>query len=448
MRAWLLLWLVGCSYTAPTSLGTNDGPTDPPDTLPPPLPCEALSAECIGTTLRECRTIGLDPIDTECALCITAPTAHCETLVPAGGAVTPNDLKSDPLIGNITIAANATLDSETGEITGLRGPGTGIVNEIEFQIVGDVGVFRFRSLTINANLALRGDNAVALVANRRITVSAVIDARGDCSGNNAGPGGFDGGDPASDGQGPGAGNGGGGVHDDASGGSGGGFGTSGSSGASSDGQGATAPGPAYGDILVELVGGSGGGGGGSVTGGVGGGGGGAVQLVANDAVVFTGAGAINAGGCGAERNPAVHLSGGGGGGAGGAILLEADAIDLGNAVVLAVNGGGGGGGDVIGDSAQNGQLSRTAATGGAGTGNGNGTSGGRGGNGGAPADLDGTVGQSGSANENAGGGGGGVGRIRINTHTDTQLTGDCGLCSPNFADPNTTTSRGAATIVQ
>lgn len=447
MRVWLLL-VMGCSYTAPTALTEDAGPTDPPDTLPPALPCEALSAECIGTTLRECRTVGMEPIDTECALCVTSPVAHCETLVPAGGAVTANDLKSDPLIGNITIAAAASLNSNNGEITGVRGQGTGIVDGIEFQIVGNVGVFRFRSLAIDANLSLRGDRAVALVANRRITVSAQIDARGDCSGNNAGPGGSDGGDPTQDGSGAGRGNGGSGSHDDASGGSGAGFGAPGSAGGSSDGQGVTGPGTSYGDIAMALVGGSGGGGGGSITGGVGGGGGGALQLVANDAVVFTGAGAINAGGCGAERNPGVHISGGGGGGSGGAILLEADAIDLGNAVVLAVNGGAGGGGDVLGENGQNGQLSRNAASGGSGTGSGNGSSGGRGGNGGAPGDLDGTVGQSGSANENAGGGGGGVGRIRIHTRADAQLTGDCGLCSPNFNDSNTTTTRGAANIVQ
>lgn len=447
MRVWFV-FLMGCSYTAPSATGEDAGPTDPPDTLPPALPCEELSAECIGTTLRECRTIGMDPIDTECALCVTAPTAHCETLVPAGGAATANDLKSDPLIGNITIAAAATLDSDTGEITGVRGPGTGVVDGIEFHVVDDVGVFRFRSLQINADLDLRGNNAVALVANRRITVSAEIDARGDCSGNNAGPGGSDGGDPTQDGEGQGQGNGGSGSHDDASGGSGGGFGAPGSSGAASTNQTATGPGPAYGDLVAALVGGSGGGGGGSVSGGLGGGGGGAIQLVANDAVVFSGAGAINAGGCGAERNPVAHLSGGGGGGSGGGILLEADAIDLGNTVVLAVNGGGGGGGDFLGQNGQNGQLSRNAASGGDGTGGGNGTSGGRGGSGGAAADLDGTVGQSGSDNENAGGGGGGVGRIRIHTRGDVQLTGDCGLCSPNFADPGTTTTRGAANIVQ
>ena len=69
-------------------------------------------------------------------------------------------------------------------------------------------------------------------------------------------------------------------------------------------------------------------------------------------------GAINAGGCGPQRNNCASCTSGGGG-AGGAILLEAFEITI--AGTLAANGGGGAG---AGSGGEDGLLSRTPANGG------------------------------------------------------------------------------------
>ncbi len=449
----LLLSLVGCQYTAPGA-APNDGPADvqiTPDSLPSPDLCtDNTSAMCIGNVLRKCEMVGVVPKDSACAICVTAPTAHCETLVPSANGATAEDLAPDGTLLDITIAADTQADTDSGEIQGVRPGGEGVLNGIGFRIVNNIAVWKFHSLTINKDIDFRGGHAAVLAANRTIEVNDKLDVGGDCSFQNAGPGGSRGGIFEQDGSGTGKGLKGNGVPDNASGGSGGGYGATGSGGASSTGQTATTGGGTFGNPeITMLVGGAGGGGGGGdlTSGGVGGGGGGALHLVANDRITTSANGGINAGGCGGNR-AVVQDAAGGGGGSGGTILLEAVAVDV-STGILAVNGGGGGGGDSLGGGGGDGPLSRTPASGGGGTGGGtNGSSGGRGGAGGGPGALSGSPGASGSANQNAGGGGGGVGRIRINTRDDLGLSGTCSTCSPNFQDANTTTTRGAAMILK
>jgi hypothetical protein len=447
----LPLLLAGCQYTPPST--PSDGTvaidiTIEQDVLPDPELCtDDTSTVCLGNVLRECEVIGQLPESTPCAICTGTP-AHCEELVPSADVATTADLAPNGLIVDTTINANATADTETGEISGVRPQGEGILNGIGYRRTGTAGIWTFHELVINASIRIVGNRAAVFAANRTITVNALLDVRAQC-GNvlEPSPGGGAGGFAEQDGSGPGKGLRGSGSSNDASGGSGGGHGVAGSGGASSTTRPATTGGVLYGDPqIMQLRGGSGGGGGGGelFTAGIGGFGGGALQVVANDAVTFNSAGGANAGGCGALPN-ADQNAGGGGGGAGGTILVEASVVTINAGAILAVNGGGGGGGD-DGQGGQDGQLSRTAATGGNGVGGDDGTTGGRGGAGGAPGALSGTAGVSGTSNLNGGGGGGAVGRIRITTRDDTNLIGDCAACSPNFTDDPTTITRGAAKI--
>jgi hypothetical protein len=451
-RATVVLLVTGCSYLPPATNGPTDGaPMQPPDVLPDPEICTtATDAECIGNTLRECRTVGQLPIDTLCAMCVATPSPHCETLVPSANGADAADLAPDGNVLDITIANNATVDTDSGEIQGVRNAGEGVVDGIGFSVVGNIAIWRFHSLVINGDLDFTGAHAAVFAANRTIDVNGELDLKGNCDFQTPGPGGAAGGIGETDGQGLGKGIRGNGGPGAASGGGGGGHGSLGAAGGSANGQSAPAGGSVYGDPTISmLVGGSGGGGGGgsATTSGVGGGGGGAIQLVANDRITFTASGGINAGGCGAQRQ-LVNSAAGGGGGAGGTILIEASVVSLSTAV-LAVNGGAGSGGDLACGDGENGRSSRTTAKGGNGTGpilNPN-TSGGFGGNGG----IGGTAaaaGLSGSENKNAGGGGGGIGRIRINTRDNANLDGSCANCSPKFDDENTTLTRGAANIQQ
>ena len=448
-RAAVVLLLTGCSYVAPANAPTDGAPMQQPDVLPDPELCTTTpDAECIGNTLRECRTVGQLPIDTLCAMCIATPAPHCETLVPSASGATANDLAPDGTLLDITIAANANVDTNSGEIEGVRNGGQGVVDGIGFSVVNNIAIWRFHTLVIDGDLDFKGDRAAVFAANRTIDVNAGLDLKGDCDFQTAGPGGSNGGIGETDGSGLGKGLKGNGSPGGASGGGGGSHGSVGAAGGAASGQAAPATGSVYGDATITLlVGGSGGGGGGGSAGtaGVGGGGGGAIHLVANDRITFTSSGGINAGGCGAQRQ-IVNTAAGGGGGSGGTILIEASRVDL-AAAVLAVNGGAGSGGDFACGDGESGKRSRSVANGGSGTGTiGNpNISGGRGGNGGTGPTLP-VAGNSGSMNQNAGGGGGGIGRIRINTRDDTNLTGTCDTCSPKFDDANTTLTRGAANI--
>ena len=409
--------LGACSFRTNGATGDGAPPRDstpidlPVDVMPdgpPPVACTAASASCLdGNTLETCTGPSAQPVVTTCPWgCLTSGTDHCGALAPAGGAVTSSDLAAGGgNLGDVTMGPTV-VDTEIGTIAGVTSGYT-------FTTRNNVGIFRFRSLTIDGPIAFTGKHAVAFVALDAITVNSTIDARGPCalSRITAGPGGFDGGagDTAASGSGGGGTN--AGKND---GGGGGGHGGNGGQGGNNGGAG----GATFGDDQISALVGGGGGGGGHNTGHDGGGGGGAIQLVSNTSLVIN-TGGINAGGCGGTSTSNDGNGGGGGGGAGGTILLEGPTVRIsGN---LAVNGGAGGGNTTDGGD---GSLDRNAAT------NGDG-----GGAGGAGATTAGTGASTG------GGGGGGVGRIRINTRSGQATI--TGVLSP---DVGTTTTQGTATI--
>jgi hypothetical protein len=398
--------------------------------------CVAASVSCAdSSTLRTCVAGTPQPTDTTCLWsCDATGGAHCTKLQPSGGAVTAANLDPDAQLQAINFAG--TIDADTGAMSGLRAAGPNVIAGIDYHLVNNVAVFRFGSLHITGAVSIGGTHAVAFVANGDITIDGIIDVRGSCSGNEAGPGGLPGGAIKTSAGGQGGGIGGAGGHDNCSGGSGGGHGFAGGQGGKSSGTSNTTGGGTFGDATISmLVGGGGGGGGGGNSGGAGGGGGGALQLASNGTITIgaTGAAGVNAGGCGG--NLATN-DGGGGGGAGGAILVEARVIHIGSLGVLAVNGGGGGGADSGSTAGTDGLLSGAQANGGA-------TGSSRGGKGGAQIMLGGA---DGADYKNGLGGGGGVGWIRINTRAASATLDSGSLLSPALTDTSSTTSQGPAVV--
>jgi hypothetical protein len=415
----------------------------PGDVLPDGSPCTSLATECVADTLRVCTQVGAPAMDFPCGWgCVAGDPPRCAAVVPSGSGgnpnngVRPNDVVGDGL-GDVTLGDGVTIDSDNGRIGTTASPNLhhsttpGIENGIDFQFRGPLSMFRFKSLTITGTVTVIGRRPTAFVADGAIQINGILDARGLCSSNIGGPGGFNGGSTqGSAGQAPAATMAGGAGATASSGGGGGGHGTSGGSGKDAD------AGLAFGDAVISvLVGGAGGGaGGGGGMFGRGGGGGGALQLISNTRVVVPAGGGINAGGCGGESGDGNSDSGGGGG-AGGVILIEAPRAQV--AGTLAVNGGGGGGGGgAAADQGSDGSLSRTPASGGKGDAADEG-----GGSGGAGATLP----TAGGAGSNPGGGGGAIGRIRINTRDGTGSMLDGATLSPAPGDPNTTFSTGSAT---
>ncbi len=428
--------VAACSYTAPQNTPPGDG-----GPIPDAGPCQDVgTAECAGNTLRTCTTKDQLPDEQVCGWgCSNETAPHCAKLQPAGNAITEADLDPDAALLPATLDG-VTINSDSGEITGVRSAiGFDSLDAgIRFAVNNNVGIFRFKQLTISGPVTVVGNRALALVALDGIEVKDTIDARGDCSGSNAGPGGFAGGGPGSDGLGAGAGLKGTGADDASSGGGGAGHGGNGEDGGDSN-NGAQPSGgkggSATGDAVISVIrGGAGGGGGGGNNpgGGAGGGGGGAVQLASNGPIVFSMAtGGINAGGCGGSSG--IDKRAAGGGGAGGMIVIEAPTVEFKDTSVLAVNGGGGGGGDNPSEGATDGDDGRFDATRAAGGKSGN--KGGDGGNGGADTHPDGSKGKN---DQNGGGGGGGVGWIRINTAGGSATVGGNVVLSPPLGEPSST----------
>ncbi|HTR52521.1 MAG TPA: hypothetical protein VMJ10_17525 [Kofleriaceae bacterium] len=353
--------------------------------------------------------------------------ARCALLAPSNGV--------DPMLATavsdpITISGAATLDTDTGAITGslTRTAGSGVIAGIGFaqETVGaPMGVFVFSSLAVTAtgSLQLTGSRSAVFLVRHSATIAGTIDGSGGKCGTGqacAGPGGGAGATIAAT---PGGcGPGGTGAMDTASnadsGGGGGGGGASGGGGG--DGGAIAAGGGGAGCIaatLVPLVGGSGGGGGGpgAAAARSGGGGGGALQITALDQIDITGTITMaGAGGQGGGSQAVSPFNGGAGcgGGAGGGILLEAIAVTIEAGAVVAANGGGGGGaadGPKDGADGANGAASGTPAAGGLAGNGGPGTAGGAGGAGTATA----LTAQDAPATDNGGGGGGAAGRIYL-----------------------------------
>jgi hypothetical protein len=426
-----ILALAGCSHffglDSPTVVDAGAAPDGP-------VICGTTDESCASAdVLRTCTDVGVEAVDTSCAWgCIAAstrtPEPHCAQIVPHGDAVLLDDLIPNGSLADVIVGSGTVIDTDTGEISSaastVRDAGEGIIDGIEFSDRGTVGVFRFKSLTLVGGVDASGTNALALVADGAVTISANFDMRGGCSGNSAGPGGFEGGGRAANGAGIGHGDGGNAVNE---GGGGGGYGGKGGPGGNLLDNG----GDAYGvPRIANLVGGSGGGGGGDgQLGGVGGGGGGAIQIVSNTGITIAANDGINAGGCGGKAP--VGDGSGGGGGAGGTILLEAPSITISGA--LAVNGGGGAGGGNIGTNGQAGSLSRTRAVGGTG-------------GGGEGAATDAPNGGAAPIGTRGGGGGGGVGRMRFITRSGQVMIGPMAVLSPSVGD-NTTTSQSTPDLL-
>lgn len=435
--AGLLVLLAGCRQILGFEAAVGPGPTPDAEVVPDASACVDLSVQCVGeVTLRTCATVGEQPTDTTCTWgCLAGGPAHCAVLEPTGGLITTADLAPDDLLFDTQVATDVVLD-DSGQISGgVRPSGTGVINGIAWEVRGQLSVFRFKSVELQGAVTVTGTRPVVIIADGPITLRSVFDARGNCNGNDAGPGGSSGGNTAADANGSGGGRRGGNAGTGTvSGGGGGGGGASGSPGGDA-GNGITggAGGPAFGDLTITtLVGGGGGGGGGRPgDGGAGGGGGGAVFLISNTLVAISNPGGINAGGCGGNHGQG-SIGGGGGGGAGGAILIEAPVLLLDGG--LAVNGGGGGGAS-SGNDGQDGALATTSASGGPSL------IGGTGGNGGAGSSLSGSAGMD---NAHSGGGGGAVGRIRINTRTGSLQI--AGFTSPPLDVPGSTATTGVATV--
>jgi hypothetical protein len=450
---------VNCSFErVPPQGGGDDGGVDDGGVdakIPDAGMCPATSAMCVtDMMLRECQQVGQLPVDTPCPWgCLGTGTAHCGQIQPTGTVVMPTDLMPNPALLNISAAlamGTGTINTDDGSITNVRTAGTGIRSGIDFQVrtfdggaagTRSVGVLRLGKLALTGNWLIRGTNALVIVSLGDVTLQGRFDLRGDCAGQNAGPGGFPGGASGTDAAGLGGGKAGVPSGGDSSGGGGGGRGAEGGGGGrapSSPGNGRPAGGMLFGDEQIPLLLGGGGGGGGG-NGGRGGGGGGAIYIVANGKVTVRAQAdlmpsGINAGGCGGERS---NQNSGGGGGAGGAILIEATELEL-DGAYLAVNGGGGGAagaGGATGDGAD-GDFGTARAAGGTGTANG--------GEGGAAGNLAGEAGMDGT---DSGGGGGAVGRIRVHTRTTTGVTVKNGAdVSPRFGEPGSTATKGLATI--
>lgn len=403
--------------------------------LPDSAVCTELGVTCADElTLRACGAVGELPVETTCSWgCLAMGPSRCGDLEPTGGQITTTDLAPDDTLLDHEISGSVVIDGDTGQITNVRPNGMGVINGISWERRGALSVFRFKSVAFKGPIAVRGGNPVVIVADGVISIEDIVDARGTCNSNGAGPGGSSGGNSGADGNGTGRGRRGNAGPGDSSGGGGAGFGAIGGVGGEANGVNGGLAGSSFGaPTITDLVGGSGGGSGAKAgEGGVGGGGGGALYLASNTEVRIIATGGINAGGCGGRRGTGQDGSGGGGG-SGGAILIEAPVVSILGG--LAVNGGGGGSG-IDGTDGQSGQLTPVAALGGASSLSGDG------GPGGAGSIFAGTPG---GADSPAGGGGGAVGRIRINTRTGTvQLTG---FASPMLDVPGSSSTTGTATV--
>ena len=319
---------------------------------------------------------------------------------------------TDPLV----IDTAVTIDTETGEISGIRAAGTGLVSGIWFDILTqvdgpDLGVFSAAGITVTAEgwVDVVGANPLVMVSSADATIDGAFDLTGgdgadalSGSGPNAGGTGVAGGAVGGDGSDgdysgatDGAGAGGGfigiaGVHYGNGGGGGGlcwgggggmgdrpsiagspGTELAGGAGGYNGGDGGRGGdgGDPYGELrLVPLEAGSGGAGGLSDTdhnpdgGGAGAGaGGGGIQISAQGSLAVGGLIDASAGRGGDA------WGGGGGGGSGGAVLLEAVDVDVSGG--LYAEGGRGGHGNW---NWQPGGLTGGAAGGGASPGGGGG----------------------------------------------------------------------------
>jgi len=411
-----------------------------------PVDGAACVARCDGATLVTCT--GSAEVRTPCDLgCSTTGTPHCATIDPSN---LPDTSDLAGVTGALAFVAGERhyIDTDTGEIyyiangdvdtkVVLRAAGTGLVAGINFRALdATTAVLAVSSFDLAAGMTFEGYGArgLILLSAGPVAIGGTIDwTPAICSASGVlfsinrrcgGPGAGSGGTrmaPAGTGCAGGAGGTGGGGDD--IGGAGGGMGTAGARGGGTPTKPAAVPAALTacpGPTLEPLRGGSGGGAGSPSGMSYGGGGGGALQITSLASIRIGNPAAaqraqIYAGGAGG-KGTLVTNGGGGGGGSGGAILLEAPAVTVINADLIA-SGGGGAGGRLMSSASQvttadGGWASVSgAATGGVGDV--------RGGAGGAGAFNGAAAGEGGGGLDGTGGGGGGLGRIRINTRDGT-----------------------------
>jgi hypothetical protein len=126
--------------------------------------------------------------------CVAAPSPHCAVLQPSGGGVGSGDVNATGVTGTIDLSGK--VDGDTGEITGLRGSGTGVANNIDFEMRGNIAMFRFAGRHVAGTVSLAGGHPIAFVADQGITVDALgtldrtpaTGGGGDCTGGSGAAG--------------------------------------------------------------------------------------------------------------------------------------------------------------------------------------------------------------------------------------------------------------------
>lgn len=340
--------------------------------------------------------------------CSTTGGAHCTQFTPSNGADWSDLTNVVDNVGDIALANNILINSDTGSIesraptTTIRSAGQGVINGYRFRVISpQVSLLAFDDVTIaaGANVRVTGSRALIVFARNTITIAGEINADGGRDTDPAAPG--PGGGAGAVGATAAGGCGGGPNGDfdsqnqDAGGGAGGSFGRKGGDGG--DNLGATAANVCADTLKVKLQGGSGGGRGGNPNdSGNGGGGGGAVQFTAGLSISV--AGLLHAGGAGGQSS--LIQGGGGGAGAGGGFLFEAPTVTILTNATIVTNGGGGGDGKDVTTNGETGRPDLNVAA-----------KAGNGGDGGAGD----SAAKNGGGNENmgSGGGGGGIGKIEI-----------------------------------
>src|SRR5450432_509799 len=104
------------------SNANDSGGADTSSTLPDgaKAACTSANSTCSGNMLHACRLDQSGFDDSTCTTsCVTTPSAHCTAIVPSANGVVATDLDGTGL-STIAIIANGTINSDTGEITGVR----------------------------------------------------------------------------------------------------------------------------------------------------------------------------------------------------------------------------------------------------------------------------------------------------------------------------------------
>ena len=366
--------------------------------------CEPETSTCANDIEARCDSNGHQLPDRSCSLGCDGTGTRCLEIEPSNDlgqflidAASGPDLELPDGTIIDTDAGTVVIDGNTVSVpnAGIDAPADGV----------PLRVFIVASLAVTGDVVVRGERAIAVVADGDIVIEGIlhVDARDTTPGPGAGPDGH--GLPTN------------GVFGSVAGASGGGFGSKGGDGGSAG----SATGFAGGAIAgnAELTPLRGGGNGGPNNDNLGGGGGGAVQLVSRASITVRAGGAIDAGGSGGGSSGFSK-----GAGAGGGILLEAPVVLVtGTNSALAANGGGGGCAGGVTREPDDGRLDDQRAAGCESSNVGDGGDGGAG-------DLPAQKGDNGPTDGTGGGGGGGVGRIRANTVAGTFEPLDGAIVSP------------------